>query len=81
MILITEPDPNPVPDEQLIRICANLAAWYSKGRYSSSVPVDYCLVRELKKVKGTKPGFVTFRNYKTIYIDPYDDRELTVTPI
>ena len=69
------------PDEKLIRICANLAAWYSKGRYSSSVPVDYCLVRELKKVKGTKPGFVTFRNYKTIYIDPYDDRELTVTPI
>lgn len=69
------------PDEKLIRTCANLAAWYSKGRYSSSVPVDYCLVKELKKVKGTKPGFVTFRNYKTIYIDPYDDRELNVTPI
>ncbi len=69
------------PDEKLIRICANLAAWYSKGRYSSSVPVDYCLVRELKKVKGTKPGFVTFRNYKTIYIDPYDDKELDITPI
>ncbi len=69
------------PDEQLIRICANLAAWYSKGRYSSSVPVDYCLVKELKKVKGTKPGFVTFRNYKTIYIDPYEDRDLTIVSI
>ena len=68
------------PDEKLIRTCANLAAWYSKGRYSSSVPVDYCLVKELKKVKGTKPGFVTFRNYKTIYIDPYDCRVLYRLP-
>ena len=36
---------------------------------------------ELKKVKGTKPGFVTFRNYKTIYIDPYEDRDLTIVSI
>ena len=71
----------PHPDEKLIRICANLAAYYSKGRYSSSVPVDYCLVRELKKVKGARPGFVTFKNYKTIYIDPYEDRSLTVVSI
>lgn len=69
------------PDEKLIRICANLAAYYSKGRYSSSVPVDYCLVKELKKVKGAKPGFVTFRNYKTIYIDPYEDKQLNIIAI
>lgn len=69
------------PDEKLIRICANLAAYYSKGRYSSSVPVDYCLVRELKKVKGTKPGFVTFKNYRTIYIDPYEEKELSISMI
>ncbi len=69
------------PDEKLIRICANLAAWYSKGRYSSSVPVDYCLVKELKKIKGGKPGFVTFRNYKTIYIDPEEDKESVIAMI
>ena len=69
------------PDEKLIRTCANLAAYYSKGRYSSSVPVDYCLVKELKKVKGAKPGFVTFKNYKTIYIDPEEDKELIITSI
>ncbi|MBQ6335533.1 MAG: NFACT family protein [Erysipelotrichaceae bacterium] len=69
------------PDEKLIRTCANLAAFYSKGRYSSSVPVDYCLVRELKKVKGAKPGFVTFKNYKTIYIDPYEDNSLSIASI
>ena len=69
------------PDEKLIRICANLAAYYSKGRYSSSVPVDYCLVKELKKVKGAKLGFVTFKNYKTIYIDPEEDKTLEITSI
>lgn len=69
------------PDEKLIRLCANIAAYYSKGRYSSSVPVDYCLVKELKKVKGAKPGFVTFKNYKTIYIDPEEDKNLEITSI
>ena len=69
------------PNEKIIRICANLAAYYSKGRLSSSVPVDYCLIKELKKVKGAKPGFVTFRNYKTIYIDPYEDKDLVISVI
>ncbi len=69
------------PSEKIIRICANLAAYYSKGRYSSSVPIDYCLVRDLKKVKGAKSGFVTFKNYKTIYIDPIEDKDLTVSVI
>ena len=69
------------PNEKIIRICANLAAYYSQGRLSSSVPVDYCLVKDIKKVKGTKPGFVTFKNYKTIYIDPEEDKNLTINAI
>lgn len=58
------------PDERLIRMCANLAAYFSKGKQSSSVPVDYCPVRQLKKVPGAPAGFVTMKSYKTIYIDP-----------
>ena len=69
------------PSEKIIRTCANLAAYYSQGRMSSSVPVDYCLVKDVKKVKGTKPGFVTFKNYKTIYIDPIDDKQLSINAI
>lgn len=69
------------PNEKIIRICANLAAYYSQGRLSSSVPVDYCLVKDVKKVKGTKPGFVTFKNNKTIYIDPEEDKNLTINAI
>ena len=57
-------------DETLIRMCANLAAYYSKGKQSSSVPVDYCPINQLKKVPGSKIGFVTMKSYKTIYIDP-----------
>lgn len=61
------------PDEKLIRICANLAAYYSTGKLSSSVPVDYCPISQIKKVPGSKIGFVTMKTYKTIYIDPDQD--------
>ena len=56
--------------EKIIRTAANLAAYYSTARTSSSVPVDYTKVRNLKKVPGTKGSFVTLTNQKTIYIDP-----------
>ena len=69
------------PNEKIIRICANIAAYYSQGRYSSSVPVNYCLVKDIKKIKGKKPGFVSIKNYKTIYIDPYEDKDLTINQI
>ena len=58
------------PDEELLRNAAMLAAWYSNGRYSSSVPVNYCTIRQLKKIPGNKGSFVSLSNYKTIYIDP-----------
>lgn len=58
------------PDEETLRLAANFAAYFSKGQFSSSVPVNYCLVKQLKRVPGTKPGFVSLTNYKTIYIDP-----------
>ncbi len=57
-------------DEYTIRLAANLAAYYSKARNSSSVPVNYCLVKNLKKPSGAKPGKVILSSYKTIYIDP-----------
>ena len=57
-------------DQQLLRNAAMLAAWYSNARYSSSVPVNYCTIRQLKKIPGNKGSFVSLSNYKTIYIDP-----------
>ena len=40
---------------------------------SSTVPVDYVEVRYLKKVPGKINSFVTYKNNKTIYIDPDED--------
>ncbi len=71
----------PEPDEKLIRICANLAAYYSQGRYSSSVPVNYTLVKNLKKVKGMPAGFVSMKTYKTIYIDPQEEKDLAILSV
>ena len=66
-------------DEYTIRLAAKIAAYYSKGKNSSSVPVNYTLVKTLKKPAGSKPGKVILDNYKTIYIDPDDEflQELT----
>lgn len=57
-------------DEKTIRFAANIAAYYSNGRLSSSVPVDYCQIKDVKKIKGSKLGLVAIQNYKTIFIDP-----------
>ena len=56
--------------EKLIRICAHLSALHSSFAQSSSVPVDYTLVKNVKKVPGQKGSFVTYTNQKTIFIDP-----------
>ncbi len=57
-------------NEEEIRFCANLAAYYSKGRLSSSVPVNYTLVKNLKKIPNSPAGLVSISDYKTIFIDP-----------
>lgn len=63
-----------MPSESTIRFAANLAAYYSKARHSSTVPVDYTLVKNVKKIPGGKPGTVIIKNYKTIYIDPKEPK-------
>ncbi len=57
-------------DETTIRTAAQLAAWYSQARHSSSVPVDYTRIRDVKKVPGKLGSYVTYKNQKTIFIDP-----------
>ena len=58
------------PDEQSLLEAAMLAAYYSQGRESSKVPVDYTPVRYVKKPNGAKPGMVTYTTYKTMYVTP-----------
>ena len=65
------------PAEQTIYEAAILAAYNSKARHSSSVPVDFTKVRYVKKPAGAKPGFVIYDNQQTIYVTPEEELILT----
>ncbi len=60
------------PGEQEIYQAAAAAAWFSKGRDSQNVPVDYVPLRYVKKPSGAKPGMVIFTNNRTVWVDPKD---------
>lgn len=49
---------------------ANLAAYFSKASGSTKVPVDYTLVKNVKKPSGAKPGMVIYSTNRTLYVDP-----------
>lgn len=53
-----------------IEQAAIIAAYNSKARYSSQVPVDYTEAKNLKKPNGAKPGFVIYHVYNTLFVKP-----------
>ncbi len=61
------------PDELTIEEAASLAAYYSQGRESGKVPVDFTYVKFVKKPSGAKPGMVIYTDYKTIAARPQID--------
>ena len=58
------------PSTSVLERCAKLAAYYSKAKQSSNVPVDFCPVANVKKPSGSKPGMVIYTGNKTLYVDP-----------
>jgi len=58
------------PDERSLTEAAVLAAWYSQGRESGRVAVDYTQVRNVKKPGGARPGMVVYAPYQTAYVTP-----------
>lgn len=55
--------------DQALLEAAHLAAYYSKGRDSTKIAVDYTLRKNVKKPAGAKPGMVIYETYQTIYVD------------
>ena len=51
-----------------LKEAALLAAWYSKGQRSSSVPIDYTRRKYVKKPSGAAPGRVIYTHHKTAYM-------------
>ncbi|TGB04900.1 Rqc2 family fibronectin-binding protein [Halobacillus salinus] len=58
------------PSEDTLLEAAQLAANFSKFSKSSSVPVDYTQIRNVKKPSGAKPGFVTYDHQQTLFVTP-----------
>ena len=58
------------PGDEDLREAAMLASYFSQAKESSSVPVDYCPVKFVKKPAGARPGMVTYDNYRTLYVTP-----------
>jgi predicted ribosome quality control (RQC) complex YloA/Tae2 family protein len=60
-----------IPDKTLEE-AAIIAGYYSKGKGSLKLPIDYTKVKELKKPNGSKPGMVIYHTNKTLIINPTD---------
>ncbi len=58
------------PPEPTVVFAAQKAAYYSKARNSSSVPVDCVQVRYVKKPSGARAGMVVFTGNRTLYVEP-----------
>ena len=58
------------PDLTSIQEAAQLAAWFSQGRASGKVAVDYTPVKYVKKPGGARPGMVVYTTYETAYVAP-----------
>ncbi|RFB38047.1 Rqc2 family fibronectin-binding protein [Brevibacillus sp. VP] len=56
--------------DQTLYEAAILAAYFSKAQQGSKVPVDYTLIRHVKKPSGAKPGYVTYEQQKTLFVTP-----------
>ncbi|MCK6077454.1 Rqc2 family fibronectin-binding protein [Paenibacillus silvae] len=59
--------------EATLEEAAQLAAYFSQAKESSSVPVDYTYIRHVRKPSGAKPGFVIYDHQKTLFVTPNDE--------
>ena len=58
------------PSDDVIVEAAKICAYYSKARNSANVPVDYTVIKNVKKPNGAKPGMVIYDNYNTVNVKP-----------
>ena len=68
--VILKLDNNKEVTDEIISNVASIAAYYSKGRNSSKVNVQYTEVKNIKKPRNAKPGFVVFNRYNSLVVEP-----------
>ncbi len=71
-VIIT--DKNTVPDSVLIN-AAEITAFYSKAYMSQNVPIDYTLIKHVKKPPKSAAGKVVYSEHRTLYVNPNQREE------
>lgn len=61
---------NVEPDDMILSKVAQYAAYFSKARKTSKVPVDYTYIKNIKKPPGSPLGFVIFNTHQTMIVEP-----------
>ena len=61
---------NVEPDDMILSKVAQYAAYFSKARDTSKVPVDYTYIKNIKKPPGSPLGFVIFNPHQTMIVEP-----------
>ena len=56
------------PSQTAIEQAAVIAAFYSQGRDGGKIPVDYTMLRFVRKPSGAMPGKVIYTDYKTVTV-------------
>ncbi|MCP4634715.1 MAG: DUF814 domain-containing protein [candidate division Zixibacteria bacterium] len=70
-IILKRPQKNYDFSQNQINTAAAIAAYYSKARSSSSVPIIYTLVKYVRKPRGAPPGKALYSNEKSILVEPF----------
>ena len=58
------------PDDMILSKVAQYAAYFSKARETSKVPVDYTYIKNIKKPPGSPLGFVIFNTHQAMIVEP-----------
>jgi predicted ribosome quality control (RQC) complex YloA/Tae2 family protein len=58
------------PPDAAITAAAAIAAYYSAGRHAGKVAVDITRRRHVRKMRGGRPGQVTYTNERTLTVTP-----------
>ncbi len=72
-VILRVPPGKEVPERSILEAAA-LAAYHSKARQSSGVPVDYTARKHVRKPAGARPGMVIYDNHKTLWVTPDPER-------
>jgi predicted ribosome quality control (RQC) complex YloA/Tae2 family protein len=79
-VIVRWRDPSADEEIETLETAAAIAAHYSAARQSGTVEVDATRRRFVRKIKGTGPGMVTYRNERTLAVKPMDEAALGLVP-